>query len=336
MIILVAKWKSEAVKELKDLILKYDIVAVVDLNNLPARQLQVLKEKLRNDVYLKVARKRLIKIALDELESERKGISGLNDSLKTIPALLLTNYNPFKLYKILDNNKSPAPLKAGQEAPKDVWIKAGPTGFLPGPIIGELGAAGLKTVIEGGKVGIKEDKKVLSEGDLANQEMASLLMRLNVLPGEVGLNLTGVYEDGMVFEPKVLRIDETEYANKINLAIMQAVNLSVNSMYLTKDTAKLGISNAASKALNVAVETNYICKETTDMIFGKVNSQVRAIASILPDEALSDELKSVKNSASVVVSSAIPAEDKKTEVAKEEVKEEASEEDTMSAFGSLF
>lgn len=332
---LVAKWKSESVKELKELILKYDIVAIVDLNNLPARQLQVLKEKLRKDVYLKVARKRLIKIALSELESQRSGISQLNDTLESIPALLLSNSNPFKLYKILESNKSPAPLKVGQHASKDVVVKAGPTGFLPGPIIGELGSLGLKTMIDKGKVAIKEDKVVLKEGEIANPQVASLLLRLNILPGEVGLNLTGVYENGMVFEPKVLRIDESEYMNKLNTAIKHAINLSVNSMYLTKETASLGISTAASKAINLAVETNYVCKDTTNFIFSRISSQVKAMASMLPQEALSDDLKNILSTqvSQNVVASTNVAEQKVEQKVEEK---ETSEEDTMSAFGSLF
>lgn len=331
---MVAKWKSDSVKELKELIMQYDIVAVVDLNNLPARQLQVLKEKLRKDVYLKVAKKRLMKIALQELESERKGIGKLSESLGLIPAFLLSNSNPFKLYKILDNNKSAAPLKVGQHAPKDVLVKAGLTGFLPGPIIGELGALGLKTMIDKGKVGIKEDKVVLKEGEVASSQIASLLLRLDILPGEVGLNLTGVYEDGMVFEPSVLRIDQNEYMNKLNLAITNAINLSVNSMYLTKDTASIGISTAVSKAMNLAVETNYVCKNTTSLIFSKIGSQIKAVSSMLPQEALSDELKNILSSSLVQnIEISTPAQEEK--VAVDEV-EETSEEDTMSAFGSLF
>src|SRR6056297_2158373 len=107
---LVAKWKTKAVEELKDLIKQYDIVAVVDLNNLPAKQLQDMKGKLRGDVTLKVAKKRLIKLALEDLESEKKGLSELSGKLRGIPGLLLTNSNPFKLYKTLEQNKSPAPL----------------------------------------------------------------------------------------------------------------------------------------------------------------------------------------------------------------------------------
>ena len=36
----VAEWKKEEVKELTDLINKYDVVGLVDLENIPAKQLQ--------------------------------------------------------------------------------------------------------------------------------------------------------------------------------------------------------------------------------------------------------------------------------------------------------
>ncbi|MBI2112759.1 50S ribosomal protein L10, partial [Candidatus Woesearchaeota archaeon] len=37
---------------------------------------------------------------------------------------------------MLEKNKSNAPAKPGQVAPKDITVKAGATSFAPGPIIG--------------------------------------------------------------------------------------------------------------------------------------------------------------------------------------------------------
>jgi len=65
-----------------------------------------------------------------------------------MPALLFTKENPFKLYNKLQKSKSSAPAKAGQTAPSEIVVPKGPTPFAPGPIIGELGALGIKTAVE--------------------------------------------------------------------------------------------------------------------------------------------------------------------------------------------
>ena len=43
----VAEWKKEEVKELKDIIDAYDVIGLVDLENIPAKQLQEMRKSLR-------------------------------------------------------------------------------------------------------------------------------------------------------------------------------------------------------------------------------------------------------------------------------------------------
>ena len=42
----VAEWKKEEVNELKSLIDKYDVIGIVDLLNIPAKQLQEMRKSL--------------------------------------------------------------------------------------------------------------------------------------------------------------------------------------------------------------------------------------------------------------------------------------------------
>ena len=42
----VAEWKKDEVKEIKDLIDSYDVIGVVDLLNIPAKQLQEMRKSL--------------------------------------------------------------------------------------------------------------------------------------------------------------------------------------------------------------------------------------------------------------------------------------------------
>ena len=62
----VAEWKKEEVNELKDIVNSYDVIGVVDLLNIPAKQLQEMRKNLKNDAVIRMAKKNLIDLALED------------------------------------------------------------------------------------------------------------------------------------------------------------------------------------------------------------------------------------------------------------------------------
>src|SRR3989344_1363095 len=150
----VADYKKEAVGALARLMGEYPVVGVVNVENLPAPQLQVLRSKLRKDALIVMDKKRLIRRAIDSVKDSKSGFDKLAVHLTGMPALLFTTQSPFRISSLIRSSKSKAPAKAGQIAPVDLVIPAGPTSFTPGPMISELGSLGLKTGVEGGKITI--------------------------------------------------------------------------------------------------------------------------------------------------------------------------------------
>ena len=128
--------KKNKVEEFVNLIKEYPMIAAVDMENLLTPQLQTMRAQLRDKVVLRMTKRRLMRIAFEKAKEFKPGIENLYEHLTGMPALLFTRDNPFKLYKILQKNKSPAPAKAGQIAPKDIIIPAGLTSFAPGPFAG--------------------------------------------------------------------------------------------------------------------------------------------------------------------------------------------------------
>ena len=193
----VAPYKKEIVSNLINLINEFPIIGIVNMENLPAPQLQKMRAQLRGSFFITMTKKRLIRLAFEQIKPNKKGIEKLEEYLGGEPALIFTKENPFKLSRTLQRSKSPAPAKAGQTAPKEIEVKAGGTSFAPGPIIGELGSVGIKAGIEGGKVTIKADAVVARKGDVINDKLAGILLRLGIEPMEIGLDLTAVYENGI-------------------------------------------------------------------------------------------------------------------------------------------
>ncbi|MCD6381944.1 MAG: 50S ribosomal protein L10, partial [Candidatus Aenigmarchaeota archaeon] len=97
--------KPKVVDELAALIEKYPVVGVIDIYMLPAKQMQKIKQDLRDRIKVRVAKKSMIKRALEKVKDKKKGVEKLLDKIEGQPALILTDMNPFKLFKILEKNK---------------------------------------------------------------------------------------------------------------------------------------------------------------------------------------------------------------------------------------
>jgi large subunit ribosomal protein L10 len=330
----ISQQKKNTVAEFADLIAKYDIVGAVNMENLPAKQLHTMREKLRGSVLIKMSKRRLLKVAIKK--SKKEGVEELIPYLKGMPALLFTNESPFTLFKTLKKNKSKTAIKAGQTAPNDILVPAGPTSFAPGPIIGELGGVGIKAGIDGGKVAIKADAIVAKEGDTISPLLAGILTRLGIEPMEVGLDLTAVFENGEILTKAVLDIDEDKYIADVISAAGWAFNLAVEAVYPCAETAVVLLQNAFSESKNLAINEYILTDITAGDTLVRVHNQMLGVASQLPDEALSEELKSVaQQAASTSVAASVAA----TESVKEDDNDDKKEEpktDAAAGLGALF
>ncbi len=330
----IPQWKKDEVEDIKKLISTYSSTGIVGVHGIPSSQLQVMRKNLRGLANIKMYRNSLIYRALDGSSDNVKQMDKYVDDQT---ALLFTNENPFKLYKILEKGKTMAPIKPGGIAPKDILVQKGPTSFPPGPIVGEMTGAGIPAGIEGGKVVIRETKIVAKKGDAVNAKLAAILSRLEIHPVELGLDLRAVYEKGIVYESKLLSVDESKYINDLTLAVQRAFNLSVNSAYPAKATISTLLTKAASQSRNLAINAEIIMPDIIDVLLAKANAQMLSLAGVVSHKdanAVSDKVKE-KLAAS-------PKEEKKPEAAapkeakEEKKKEEHKETDIAAGLGSLF
>jgi large subunit ribosomal protein L10 len=335
---MVSDIKIKLVKDLTKLVKEYPIVGIVNMQSLPAQQLQNMRSMLGSkDVKIIMARKKLLQMVLDN--SGLDNIEQLKEKIKGMPALILSKSNPFTLYSIIQKNKSSAPAKAGQEAPNDIVVAAGPTSFAPGPIISELAAVGIKTKVDGGKLTIVDDATVAKEGDTISAKLAETLKRLDIQPMEVGLDLVSVWENGLVFEAKELYIDEAEYEQNIVSGAQEAFNLAVELAYLTSETTEVILQKAARESKALAIEQNIVNDETKEEILAKAEAHATAVknegkievgaAPVKKEEPKEEPKPEVKEEPKVEepkVEETPKAEEKPVEEKKEEPKPEVKEE----------
>ena len=240
--------KAKEVQDVKRLASEYPVIAVVNMETLPAKELLKIKHSLRGKVVFKYTKKRLIKIAFDQLKDQKKNIESFKEKVIGIPMLLFTKENPYALQKLINKNKSATPAKPGQIAPYDLIMPAGPTPFAPGPMIGELGVLGIKSKVQDGKICVISDTVLVHQGDAVSPKAAELLAKIGVEPMEIGLSLVVAYENGELLEHSVLAIDEKVYLNNIMTAHQQALGLAISIAYPTKETVELLVAKAHRQA----------------------------------------------------------------------------------------
>jgi large subunit ribosomal protein L10 len=285
----IPQWKQEEVDELVDILDGYESVGVVNIAGIPSRQLQAMRRDLHGTAQLRVSRNTLLVRALQEAEAD---LGQLTDLVAGQVGLIGTNDNPFGLYKELEASKTPAPINAGEVAPNDIVIPEGDTGIDPGPFVGELQQAGADARIQDGSIKVLSDSTVLEAGEEVDTQLANVLNELGIEPKEVGLDLRGVYSEGVLFDPEDLAIDLDEYRADIESAAAAGRNLSVNAVYPTARTADLLIAKASNDARSVGLFAAVESPDVADDLVAKADAQMRALAALIDDEeALPEELR---------------------------------------------
>lgn len=251
---MVQQWKKDEVKELKELINDHPVVGILNMHKMPAAQLSEMRKDLKGDAKIRMSKKIFMKFAMDK--SNKEDVKNLEEEMRGQPAFLLSDMNPFKLFKHIDENKTPAPAKPGDIAPNDIVVKGGDTGIPPGPAIGQLQDQDIPTTVKEGSINIEEDTVVAEEEEEVSTELANVLNTLDMEPMRIGLDLVAAYENGTVFSKSVLKVDEDEYLDKLESCVARSVNLSLNTDYPTERTVELLVQKSFNHMKNLAREAD--------------------------------------------------------------------------------
>ncbi len=286
----VAKWKYGEIEQLTTLLKSNKIIGVAEIGGIPGPQLQKMRTNIRAKAQIRCAKNSLILRALDEAEKKIKGITALKDEINGQTVLIATDMNPFVLFREMKKTQTMAPAKGGEIAAYDIEVKAGDTPFKPGPVVGELQKVGIPAAIQEGKVVIKTDKVIVSEGEKIPTDVAQMLTRLQIFPIEIGMNLHAVFEDGSIFKPDVLDIDFDKFMSQLLQASSNAFSLAIETGWATTDTIIPLLSKAHRDAHTLAIESKIYTKDTITQLISKANASMLSIAANAKD-ALDDDLK---------------------------------------------
>ena len=272
------EWKEKNRQILSQTLRDSRVIGVASIRGLPASQFQQIRKKLTGVAEIHVSRSSLLKMAMNDVAADRKGVELLETEVaKDQTAIISSQQNPFQLFRALEKNKTPLAARGGEIAPADIEIKAGETSFKPGPIVGELQKAGVPAAIESGKVVIKKDKLLVKSGDIISPVIAQALTKLEIYPLVAGLDVKAIFEDGLIFRRDVLLVDDEQTRKDIASASAKALALAVKGRYFTAESVRFLIGDAHTKAVNLSVNASIPTEETAKLLLSRAVMQATAL-----------------------------------------------------------
>jgi len=241
----IPEYKKKLVEKIAKLIEENKTFMIVSTKGLPSKQFQAIRKKLRDKAKIIVAKKSIILKALDKFQ--KGNILRLKELVDRDYAIMFSKLDPFELAGILADEKSEAAAKVGDVLDKDIEVEAGATELMPGPVISEFGALGIPVAVEDGKVAIKQNKTILKKGDKVNADAASIMLKLNIRPMEVGFQPIAAYnkEEDKTFEDIV--IDKKGTLEELKTFFSKANNFALSIGYVTDETIKILINKAGNE-----------------------------------------------------------------------------------------
>ena len=290
--------KKKIVEEIKEKLRRYKCFCLADLRNIKAEQFKLIRQKIGDAAELKVYKKSLIVRALNDFYKEKvpEGLRNYLEDVNVMPVLIFTNENPFKIARILEENKVEAFARPGDVAPDDIVVYPGPTNFPPGPMITELKKFGIRTKVEGGKLSIVNEVKLASKGDVISKELADLLKKLEIKPCRVTLRILCSLEGENYYDLKGVVVSSEYYLTRMREAFSNALSLATHLLIPLKENISTILVTLYLKARNLAIQSAVESKDVIGDVLRKGVSEMFTLAAKLNSvnpSSLSEELKEI-------------------------------------------
>ena len=242
----ISKEKLETLKNLIEFIKNNNTIIIASIKNLPSRQFQDIRKKLKGKAEVKVVKKNIMLKAIEE--SGNKSIEKLKPYIQEDSAILFSEEDAFVLAGILAENKNPISAKPGQVAIENIELEEGLTELTPGPAISELSALGIKIAVEEGKIAIKEKKVIVKKGEKISDEEASIMSKLDIKPFKIGLEPLAIYDGKIRKIYTNIKIDKDKTIEELKITSVKALGFAQKIAYYCKETIGFLIRKARLNA----------------------------------------------------------------------------------------
>ncbi|GJD10897.1 60S acidic ribosomal protein P0 [Galdieria sulphuraria] len=243
---------------------KFDKVLVIGVDNVGSNQLQKLRQSLRKDCEVLMGKNTMIRKALRGHLSKNPALEKLLPHLVGNVGFIFTSGDLKQIREKIAENRVPAAAKAGTFAQCDVVIPAGPTGMEP-TMTSFFQALNIPTKINKGQIEIQSDVTLLKEGQRVGNSEQTLLQKLNIKPFKYGAVIQVIYENGVIYEPKVLDIGEEEISQVTKEGIHNIAAVSLAIGYPTQASIPYTIISSLKNLFAVSLVSEYTMPQAVQL-----------------------------------------------------------------------
>jgi len=250
-----AERKAWYFETLKNLLATYSKLFIVEIDNVGSKQLQDTRKTLRGKAEVLMGKNTMMRKCLKEYvqENPESPVGKLIECCRGNVGFVFTNGDLGEIREVLESNTRPAPAKVGAIAPSDVIVEKGPTGCDPGQT-GFFQTLQIATKITRGQIEMVNDTHLITAGDKVTASQAALLQKLDICPFSYGVILKMVYDNGSLFDAKVLEITDEVLTSQFCEALGVLASISLAAGYPTQASVPHSIVNAFKMVLSLTIE----------------------------------------------------------------------------------
>jgi len=235
---------------------KYPRIFIVGADNVGSAQMAKIRHALRGKAVLLMGKNTMIRKAIRGHIENNKDLEALLPHVRNNIGFVFAKDDLPEVKKRLTELKVAAPAKAGNFAPVDVIVPAGPTGMEPTQT-SFLQALNIPSKITRGQVEIINDVHLIKKGTKVGASEANLLAKLDIKPFFYGLVIMTVYDSGSIYDASVLDLTDDDILGKFRNGVRNVAALSLAVHYPTLASIPHNIINGYKRILSIGLGTAY-------------------------------------------------------------------------------
>jgi len=235
---------------------EYPKVFLVFADNVGSNHMQKIRISLRGKAVILMGKNTMIRKAIRGHVQNNPNLEALLPHVKGNIGFVFTKGDLNDIRKRILENRVPAVAKPGAISPLTVIIPKGNTGLEPTQTA-MLQALNIQSKINKGQIEIVNDVVLLTEGQKVGASEAALLTKLDIKPFSYGLAIKTVYDNGAIYDAKVLDLTDDDILAKFSAGVKNIAAIGLKIGYPTIASIPHSVARGYKNVASVALGTTY-------------------------------------------------------------------------------
>lgn len=246
--------------KLESCLQEYKNCLIIGVDFVGSKQMQQVRLATRGKAIILMGKNTIIRKVIRDNAEKNPKLEELLPYIKGNMGFVFTNGDLNEVRKIVTGFKVPAAAKVGVVAPIDVVVPAGPTGLDPGQT-SFFQTLNISTKIVRGTIEITNEVSLCKVGEKVSASAVALLAKLGQKPFEFGITVDQVYEDGSVYDAKVLDLGQDDMIAMFCRAVSKLAAISFEIGEINAATVPHSFGRAFKTLCAICINTDYVFEE---------------------------------------------------------------------------